>query len=79
MSKEEFVEAAVDIEASFAPRLSLAFHQNAVPFLRELAIANGWEDDLQDVELTLTSEPGFLATRTWRIESIGPGQRYHLG
>ncbi|HEY0835619.1 MAG TPA: DUF3320 domain-containing protein [Azospirillum sp.] len=64
--------------ATITPRLNLAFHQNAVPVLRELALVNDGDAALEAVELTLSSEPAFLAPKTWRIDAVGAGQRYHL-
>jgi hypothetical protein len=69
---------AVRIEATIAPRLSLAFHQNAVPVLRELTLINDGADALGGVDLTLSSEPPFLTPKTWRIDSVGAGQHYRL-
>ena len=69
---------ALRIEATIAPRLSLAFHQNAVPVLRELALINDGADAVEGIDLTLSSEPPFLAPKTWRIDAIGAGQHYRL-
>ncbi|MBY0430047.1 MAG: hypothetical protein K2Q10_02530, partial [Rhodospirillales bacterium] len=69
---------ALRIEVSMAPRLSLAFHQNAVPVLRELTLVNEGEAALESVELTLSSEPAFLARKIWRIDAVPAGQRYHV-
>ncbi|MBF0392495.1 MAG: DUF4011 domain-containing protein, partial [Alphaproteobacteria bacterium] len=72
------VESPVRIEVSLTPRLNLAFHQNAVPFLRELLVVNDGENDIANVTLRLASEPGFLTSREWRIDGIGRGQRFHV-
>jgi hypothetical protein len=69
---------AIRIQATLSPRLNLAFHQNAVPFLCELSILNETETPVHDIEITLASDPPFLKTRSWRIETIGPGQNYNL-
>lgn len=50
----------VRLEASLSPRISLAFHQNAVPVLREVVIVNDGDEPMDDVEITISSEPGFL-------------------
>ncbi|SEH33968.1 DUF3320 domain-containing protein [Magnetospirillum fulvum] len=70
--------AAVRIEAAVMPRLNLAFHHNSVPFLHELVIVNETEAPLQEVELVLSSDPAFLASRVWHIDAIGPGGRHVL-
>jgi len=68
----------VRVEAVLTPRLNLAFHQNAVPVLRELVLVNDGGAPLEAVELTLTSDPAFLAPKTWRIDAVPAGQRYHV-
>lgn len=68
----------VRIEATLTPRLNLAFHRNAVPVLRELVLVNDGDAPLEAVELTLTSEPAFLAPKTWRIDAVPAGQRTHV-
>lgn len=78
MSIEKVVEPGIRIEVSLTGRVNLAFHQNAVPFLRELVVVNDGEEPLSDVELELSSEPGFLKSRTWHMDSVGSGQRYHV-
>jgi hypothetical protein len=72
------IAPSLRIEATIAPRLSLAFHQNAVPVLRELALVNNGDAGLDAVELTLSSEPPFLIPKTWHIDSIGAGQHFHV-
>lgn len=69
---------SVRIEATITPRLNLAFFQNAVPVLRELVLINDGDAPLEAIELALTSEPAFLAPRTWRIDALPAGQRYHV-
>jgi very-short-patch-repair endonuclease len=69
---------AVQVKATVTPKLNLALHQNAVPFIRELSIVNEREEPLRDVVLTLTSEPAFLTTRAWKLEEVGASQTYRL-
>jgi very-short-patch-repair endonuclease len=66
------------IEATMAPRINIAFHQNAVPVLRELAMINDGERPVSDITLSLSCEPGFLASRTWHIDRLDAGQRFHF-
>lgn len=72
-------ERAVEILAVLSQRLSLAHHRNAVPFLRELAIANGTDLHLTDLHLSIASVPPVLTPKTWRIEAVGPDSRFHIG
>jgi hypothetical protein len=55
---------SVNIVATFAERMNLADFQNAVPVLRELALANTLCVDLKDLDLVLTSEPAFVQRQT---------------
>jgi hypothetical protein len=78
MVHEAVVEPTVRVEVSLTPRLNLAFHQNAVPFLTQFVVVNDGEEPLAGVELELSSDPHFLVQKTWRIEAVGPGQRYSV-
>lgn len=72
------VERAVRIHAALAPKLNLACYQNSLPVLRELAIINDGSEPLQEVTLTLCSEPAFLKPKIWHIDVIGAELHYHL-
>jgi Superfamily I DNA and RNA helicases and helicase subunits len=78
MSIEKVVGASAQIEASLTSRVNLAFHQNAVPLLRELVVVNDGDVALTEIELELSSEPAFFQARKWRLDSLGVGQRYHI-
>lgn len=65
----------VRLDATLSPKVSLAFHQNAIPILRELAVVNDGEQPIEDLELVLSSEPPFLKPRVWRISRVGARQR----
>ena len=69
---------SVDIVATFAARMNLADFQNAVPVLRELAVANTLSVDLKDLDLVLTSEPAFVQRQTWHIDALGAGQTVRI-
>lgn len=78
MAVDSSLADRVRLEASLSPRISLAFHQNAVPVLREVVIVNDGDEPMDDVEITIGSEPTFLKPRTWRVATVGGQQRYHL-
>ncbi len=63
----------VNIQATLVSKLNLADFQNAVPVIRELRIINDTEHKYADLELTLSSDPLVLKTKTWRIDSLSPG------
>lgn len=68
----------VSIQVSLAPRVSLAFHQNCVPTLRDLSIVNATGRQLQALEVTLDSTPSFFVRKTWRVDEVGAGQTYRV-
>lgn len=71
-------ENGVRIQSTLAPKINLAFHQNALPFVSELEIINDLDSPLEQVELCICSAPPFLRSNTWRIDSVGSGQHYRL-
>ncbi|GLK77679.1 hypothetical protein GCM10008171_29330 [Methylopila jiangsuensis] len=68
----------VQIACSAAENIGMAYHQNAVPLIRELAIANDGETDLEDVAIAIASEPAALCPTTIRIERIAASSRHHV-
>ncbi len=59
-------------------KLNLADFQNAVPALRELAVANDTEATLWDLTLTVSAEPPFLQPKALHLDTVGAGATYHL-
>ena len=68
----------VHIRATLAPKFNLAFFQNAVPILSELALINDAKQDLHKLKLTLTSIPAFIKTKTWHLDALASGQTFHI-
>ena len=68
----------VRLQISAAKKLNLAAFQNAVPALLELAVVNDTESQLTELTIHLTSQPAFVKPRTWNLDAVGPGERYHL-
>ena len=66
---------SINIEALIARKIGFASHQNSVPLLRELSIANEGEHSYQDLVLTLGTDPAFVETRTWHLDRLNPGDR----
>lgn len=69
---------ALAIEVALASKLSLADFQNAIPLLRELALASTLAGDTGHVELSLSSTPAFVKPKTWHIDSIKAGDQYRI-
>ena len=75
---EEAVVATVKITCNAAGNVNVAFYQNAVPIMRELAVENGLGRDLTDICVHLSSEPPFLTHGVWRIDRIADQATHHI-
>lgn len=63
----------VEIEATFASKIGLASHQNAVPLIRELRLGSAAEQNHENCRLTLEADPAFVQAQTWQIDRLRPG------
>ncbi len=72
------IDDLVDLKISLAERISIAFHQNAIPIASEIVISNRSEEELAEVEIHLRSEPTFFVPSIWRIERIVGGGVHHI-
>src|SRR3546814_18883959 len=55
------VRASAEIAASIAQQVTYATHQNEVPVIADLRLANRGEEDLEDLVLTLLVDPTLIA------------------
>ena len=63
----------IGIHCETAAKLNFACHQNAFAFLRYLRIDNNdHETQLDDVFVSLSSNPAFLKPKSWRLDRIAP-------
>jgi hypothetical protein len=76
----EVGEAAdeLKINCTVAENVNVAFYQNAVPIVRELAIENRSGIDLSELSVHLTAEPAFLTPGVWRIQHIADQATHHI-
>lgn len=65
----------IKIDALIARKIGFASHQNAVPLVRELSLWNQEETTLEDLVLTLSTDPEFVESRGWNIDRIHAGDR----
>ncbi|WP_263262392.1 DUF3320 domain-containing protein [Pseudomonas sp. RIT-PI-S] len=65
----------IKIEALIARKIGFASHQNAVPLIRELSVWNQQETNLENLVLTLSTDPEFVESRTWHIDRLNVGDR----
>lgn len=63
----------ISIDGVVSAKLGLASHQNSVPLLRQLIIANGSEEGLDDLILEFEPSLPFASAKIWRIDRLVPG------
>jgi very-short-patch-repair endonuclease len=68
----------IKIEALIARKIGFASHQNAVPLVRELSLWNEEDTHLDNLTLSLSTDPDFVESRTWHIDRLNPGDRLSI-
>ena len=68
----------LEITCAATEHVSLAYHENAVPVVREVVIGNVSEHDLSDVRLRIESRPAVVQPLTLRIDRIPAGSNHHI-
>ncbi len=68
----------IKIDALIARKIGFASHQNAVPLVRELSLWNQEDTTLENLVLTLSTDPDFVESRSWNIDRIHPGDRLSI-
>lgn len=76
----EVGEAAgeLKVNCTAADNVNIAFYQNAVPIIRELAFENATGRDLSDLSVHLTAEPPFITPAMWRIQHVANEAVHHI-
>jgi very-short-patch-repair endonuclease len=64
----------IRFKLSLADQVGAAFHQNAIPVLKELIVENRLGRDLRDLKLEIRSEPPFAVPANWRIDELADGK-----
>jgi hypothetical protein len=77
-NNSEITSDSIHIRSAFASKFNLAFYQNSVPVLLELAVVNDSDRDLRNLKLTLSSSSSFIKTKTWHIDAVSKGQKFHI-
>jgi len=67
-----------DIETVVAGKIGFATHQNAIPIIRELSISAPSDAGRNNLALSLTADPPFIQTKTWRIDTMMPGDTLRI-
>lgn len=66
----------ISIEGVVSTKLGLASHQNAVPLLRRVTIANDGAEGLDVLVLEIEASLPFASSKSWRIDRYSdPGSR----
>ncbi len=60
----------IEIAATLAAKVTFASHQNSVPVLRELKVANSDDVALNDLVIEISADPPVLAPRRWPVDRI---------
>lgn len=68
----------VKLSTAIAPQVNFAFHQNAVPVIREIELHNAGTTDLLDLVLEMHATPAFLAPKRWHIDRLTAGGLLHI-
>jgi very-short-patch-repair endonuclease len=68
----------VNVVCSASDNVNVAFYQNAVPIIRDLAIENGLSEDISEISVHLSAEPAFMLPGVWRIERIACKATHHI-
>lgn len=55
-----------------ATKVNFASAQNGVAIIKSLSIENATAAAMTEIVVTMTSTPGFVREKTWRIDRIGP-------
>ena len=76
--QDENARKTVRLEVVACDKIGFVSQQNAVPPLREIVIVNDSDEELSDLRLDLTADPGFLSERSWTIDKIAAGESLHL-
>src|SRR5262245_9879742 len=75
---EETATGVLAVTCRATDSVNVAFYQNAVPIIRELAVENTSGRDLAEISVHLTAEPSFFTPGVWRIDRIADKATHHV-
>ena len=70
--------AVLTLGCDMIPKINFAMQQNFIPFIRNLTVSNEGDEDISDVKLTITFDPGFAKTFTYGISNVPAGQSVEI-
>ncbi|KQP10137.1 DNA helicase [Methylobacterium sp. Leaf99] len=71
-------DGTIEIGCEATEHVSLAYHENAIPVVREIVIRNGSETELRDVAVRIESRPPVVRPVTLRLDRIAAGASHHI-
>ena len=69
---------AIRLACTTTDHVSLAYHENAIPLIREIVIANASAHDLCDLSVRIEAQPAVLQPLTLRIDRVPAGSDHHI-
>jgi very-short-patch-repair endonuclease len=70
MTNAEAKNVGILLKASIASRINAAFHANSVPTIAEIEIINDTEEAITDASVLVSSTPGFLKPKIFRLDRM---------
>lgn len=72
------MENIVNVGGNVSASINYAMQQNYVPIIRNLTVSNVSDRDLDELEVTVTSEPEFTKKYTFSIGSLPVGKTFEI-
>jgi len=70
IGQEAAQNVPIELKASVANRINAAFHANSVPAISEIEVINQTEGVLTDLSIVVSSTPGFLKPKIFRLDRV---------
>ncbi len=70
LTKSQQEEILPKVKISLASQINFAYHQNSIPLIRDISIANNTRDTLQGLVLRMDVSPSFVEPKTWSIANL---------
>lgn len=68
----------IAFEGTFAKKIGLSSHQNAIPMIGSIVVINDSEEEFENLTLELTPSLPFANHKTWPIDLIRKDSRVHI-
>lgn len=68
----------VDVSLNHIPVINFSMQQNHVPVIREIIIKNTGDSDLEDIDISISFDPGFAEALTHHIDRLPAGNSIRM-